>query len=101
MSIEDPRPYQPDMRPPPQTMLETLRQLWRPALGGICALGLSDHFFLSQWFRGAPPVGTEDLLILAGLAALLAGIRGLELFAPGALARTASAIAGGSAPQAV
>jgi len=87
--IDGPRPYQlgrDDPAPPVDArkslgpgydwLMELLRQVYRPALGLICVLGLARHFLF------AIPTDRLDemsLLILTGLAGALAGIRAAEL----------------------
>ena len=90
MSVVDdtigPRPYEAS-RDDPQTqarfrrslgpgydwLMELGRQLYRPALGVIVLGGLARH-----WIYGAE-LSEGSLLILAGLAAALAGIRAAEI----------------------
>lgn len=79
------RPVQLDpFTPPPRKplgpgydwLIELCRQLYRPALGLICVLGLARHFLLA-----APTARVDEmsLLILTGLAAGLAGLRTAEI----------------------
>lgn len=57
-------------------LIELMRQLYRPALGMICVLGLARHFLLA-----APSARVDEmsLLILVGLAGGLAGLRTAEI----------------------
>lgn len=79
------RPYQPDPFPllPRKSLgprwdkaLEILRQLYRPILGAICVLGLARQFLVAA---PADRLDEMSLLILAGLAGALAGIRAAEM----------------------
>jgi len=57
-------------------LIELMRQLYRPALGLICVLGLARHFLLAS---AEARVDEMSLLILVGLAAGLAGLRTAEI----------------------
>lgn len=57
-------------------LLELARQIYRPALGLICVLGLGRHFLFAA---ADARVDEMSLLILVGLAAGLAGLRTAEI----------------------
>jgi hypothetical protein len=57
-------------------LLELARQIYRPALGLICVLGLANHFLFAA---AEARVDEMSLLILVGLAGGLAGLRTAEI----------------------
>lgn len=61
-------------------LIELAKQCYRPALGAICLLGLSDHFLFATWFRhGQGRLDEVSLMVLVSLAGALAGMRVAEL----------------------
>jgi len=71
-------PNRPTLGPGYDWIIELARQLYRPALGLICLLGLARHFL---WAPVELRLDELGLLILVGLAGGLAGLRTAELTA--------------------
>jgi hypothetical protein len=74
--VVPPAPIRRTLGPGYDWLLEVCRQLYRPALGLICLCGLARQFLFAL---PAERLDEVSLMVLAGLAGALAGIRAAEL----------------------